>query len=83
MRGESGCGRELGSSPSTAPLSAPGCCVGGGTGDCAAPAPGAPAPVDAAMEAGIGGEVVFLDILARAGAALEMPGGGVAGELSW
>jgi hypothetical protein len=35
------------------------------------------------MEAGTGGEVVFLDILARAGAALGIPGGGVVGELSW
>lgn len=83
MRGESGCGRRLGSSPSKAPGSVPGCWVGGGTGDCSAPAAAAAAPADAAMEAGTGGEVVFLDILARAGAALGIPGGGVAGELSW
>lgn len=59
----------------------PGCCVGVGTGDaCTALAPPA---VPAATEAGIGGEIVFLEILASAGAALGTFGGGVAGELSW
>lgn len=58
----------------------PGCCVGGGMGDvCAALAPAGPA----AIEAGTGGEVVFLEIFAKAGAALVTSGGGVAGALSW
>lgn len=59
----------------------PGCWGGGGGGDAAGPTP--PAPADAATEAGMGGEVVFLDILARAGAASGTFGGGMAGELSW
>lgn len=81
MRGESGCGGRFGS-PSASPISpaVPGCCVGGGIGDaCAAPSPAVPA----ATEAGIGGDVVFLEILARAGAASGAFGGGIAGELSW
>jgi hypothetical protein len=77
VRGESGCGGRLGS-PSASPSAAPDCCVGGGIGDaCAAP------PVPAATEAGTGGEVVFLEIRARAGAASGTFGGGMAGELSW
>jgi len=77
VRGESGRGGRFGScwfSPSPVP----GCCVGGGFGD-ACPAP----PPPAAMEAGTGGDVVFLEILARAGAAFGTFGGGMAGELSW
>lgn len=64
-------------------VAVPGCCVGGGTGDvCAAAAALAPPAVVAAMEAGTGGEVVVLEIFARAGAAFGTLGGGVAGELS-
>lgn len=69
-------------SPSTSPPSAvvPGCCVGGGIGDvCATPPPAVPA----ATEAGTGGADVFLEIVARAGAASGTFGGGIAGELSW
>lgn len=81
MRGESGCGGRLGSPASAPSAIVPDCCVGGGTGDaCAALAPPA---VFAATEAGTGGEAVFLEILANAGAALGTLGGGVAGELSW
>lgn len=76
--GESGCGGRFGSSGS-APL-APGCWGGAGGGE-AWPAT-ASEPDFAAMEAGIGGDVVFLEIFARAGAE---PGvfGGMAGLLSW
>lgn len=86
MAGESGCSGGLGTSASALTPSAvvPGCCVGGGTGDvCAAAAALAPPAVVAAMEAGTGGEIAVLEIFARAGAALETFGGGVAGELSW
>ena len=63
------------------PGAAPGCWGCGGGGDAAGPAPLASA--DAATDAGIGGDVVFLDIFARAGTASGTFGGGIAGELSW
>ena len=81
--GESGAGGRLGSSsvPAPAPDCCLVCCCGSGGDVC--PCNPAAAPVDAAIDAGIGGEDEFLGIFARAGAALGMLGGGVAGALSW
>lgn len=62
------------------PGAAPGCCGGCGGGE-ALPATSV-LPFEA-REAGIGGEVEFLDIFARAGTALGTFGGGMAGLLSW
>lgn len=76
MCGESGSGGWFGSWISVAP----GCWGGGGGGDVAGPPL---PPADAATEAGIGGDVVFLVIFDRAGAAEGTLGGGIAGELSW
>lgn len=78
VAGGSGCIWGIVFSVSVLSGAVPGCCVGCGMGDvCAALAPAA---VVVAMEAGIGGEVVVLDILANAGAAFGTLGGGTAGE---
>jgi hypothetical protein len=83
VRGESGAGGRLGSSPSTgASGAAPGCWGRASGGDPCPCAAAAPAAVFA-IAAGTGGDEEFLVILARAGAASGTFGGGVVGALSW
>lgn len=78
MRGESGLGGRFGSACSSP--SAPINCAFGGGGD-AWPATALASAVPA-REAGIGGDVLFLDIFARAGAASGTWAGGMAAEWS-
>ena len=84
VRGESGAGGRLGSSPSPAAATgaAPGCCGGASGGD-ALPAMAAAPPALFAIAAGTGGADEFFVILASAGAESGTFDGGVVGALSW